>query len=61
MRSGRRGDEVIQVQIEIPKKLSKKQRELLRQFAETEDASVLPESKSFFEKVREYLSGESDE
>jgi molecular chaperone DnaJ len=57
LHNGRRGDEVIQVQVEIPKKLTKKQEELLRQFAETEDVSVLPQSSGFFDKVKEYLAG----
>lgn len=59
LRSGRKGDEIVQVTVEIPKKLSKDQQQLLRQFAETEDISVLPESKGFFDKVMDYLSGES--
>ncbi len=61
LRGGRRGDEIIQVQVEIPKKLNKRQKELLREFAETEDLSVLPESKSFFEKVRDYIAGDGDD
>ncbi len=57
LQHGRRGDEVIQVLVEIPRKLSRKQEELLRQFAETEDVSVLPQSRGFFEQVKEYLAG----
>ncbi len=56
LRGGRRGDEIIQVTVEIPKKLSKEQERLMRAFAETEDKSVLPESKGFLDKVKEYLS-----
>jgi len=56
LRSGQRGDEIVQVLVEIPRKLNKKQERLLREFAETEDKSVLPESKGFFEQVMEYLS-----
>ena len=59
LRSGRRGDEIVQVVIEIPKKLSREQRELLRKFAATEDKTVLPESRGFFEKMKEYLTGNS--
>jgi len=58
LRSGRKGDELVQVFIEIPKKLNKKQQQLLRDFAETEDRSVLPESRGFFDKVMEYISGD---
>jgi molecular chaperone DnaJ len=57
LRHNRRGDEVVQVLVEIPKRLNKEQEALLRQFATTEDKSVLPESKGFFDRVMEYLSG----
>lgn len=57
LRSGRAGDELVQILVEIPKKLSKSQKELLRDFASTEDKSVLPESKGFFEKLVDYLGG----
>lgn len=57
LRSGRRGDEIVQVMIEIPKRLDKKQEALLRDFAATEDQSVMPESKGFFEKLMDYVSG----
>ena len=57
LRSGRRGDELVQVMIEIPKRLDKAQEALLREFAKTEDRSVLPESKGFFDKLMEYLGG----
>lgn len=59
LRSGARGDEIVQVLIEIPKKLSKEQESLLREFAESEDRSVLPESKGFFDRLVDYLSGSS--
>ncbi len=60
LRSGRRGDELVQVVVEIPQKLSKRQKELLREFAETEDRDVMPESKGFFEKLVDYISGDAD-
>lgn len=58
LRSGRMGDEIVQVVIEIPTKLTRDQEELLRQFAASEDTTVLPESKGFFERVKEYLTGQ---
>lgn len=61
IRTGRVGDEVVHVVVEIPKKLSRAQEELLRQFAATEDKNVLPETKGFFERVKEYLTGEADD
>ena len=58
LRTGRQGDELVQVLVEIPKKLSSEQEKLLRDFAETEDRSVLPESKGFFEKMMEYFAAD---
>ncbi len=61
LRSGRRGNQVVQALVEIPKKLSPEQQDLLRKFAATENKEVLPESKGFFERVKDYLSPESGE
>lgn len=58
LRSGRKGDQLVQVLIEIPKKLTEKQKDLLRQFAETEDESVMPQKKSFMDKLKGLLTGE---
>ncbi|KPK86556.1 MAG: hypothetical protein AMJ81_00870 [Phycisphaerae bacterium SM23_33] len=55
MRTGRSGDQVVQLLIEVPRKFSKKQEELLRELAKTEDIEVLPARKGFFEKLKEYL------
>ena len=61
VRSGRRGDEIVQINVEIPTRLNKDQEGLLRQFADTEDKSVMPESKGFFDKLVEYLSGDDED
>jgi molecular chaperone DnaJ len=58
LRGGRRGDELVQVTVEIPKRLNKEQAELLRSFAETESRSVMPESKNFFERLKDYFAGQ---
>jgi len=55
LRSGMRGDLIVVYMIEIPKKLTARQKELLREFAETEDHDVLPESKGFWERLKEYI------
>lgn len=60
LRSSRQGDLLVQVLIEIPKKLSKHQEQLLREFAASEDESVLPVSKSFFEKLKDYFGRGDD-
>ncbi len=49
------GDLHVQVNIEVPKTLSPRQEELLRELAEHEHAEVSPHRKSFFDKVREYF------
>lgn len=56
LRSGRKGDEIVQVLVEIPKSLSKAQETLLREFAKTEDLDVMPESRGFFDKLMDYLT-----
>jgi molecular chaperone DnaJ len=40
LRSGRRGDQIIQVEIKTPTHLSKKQEALLREFAELESGKL---------------------
>lgn len=57
IRSGRVGDQVVRVLVEIPRKLNSKQESLLREFAETEDARVLPESRGFFDKLKDFFEG----
>jgi molecular chaperone DnaJ len=56
IRTKRNGDELVQVMVEIPKKLNSQQEELMRQFAKTEDKNVLPKTKSFFEKLKDYFN-----
>jgi molecular chaperone DnaJ len=53
IRTYRNGDELVQVLIEVPKKLNRKQEQLLREYAETEDHSVLPQRKGFLEKLKD--------
>jgi molecular chaperone DnaJ len=49
----RRGNLVIRVVIDVPKKLTKRQKELLAEFQELSGDSPGPISRSFFEKVKE--------
>jgi molecular chaperone DnaJ len=55
IRAHRTGDELVQILIEIPRKLNDRQRELLREFAETEDEKVMPQRKGFVDKLKEVL------
>jgi molecular chaperone DnaJ len=58
IRSYRNGDEVVQILIEIPKKLSDKQKQLLREFAGTEDEKHMPQRRGFLDKLKNMISGE---
>jgi len=55
MRSGRRGDQLVQITVETPANLNAKQEELLRQFAQTENKRVSPKSQGFFEKLKRHF------
>ena len=57
---GSRGDMLVHVQIEVPKKLTKKQEELLRQLAELDAKHVSPHRKSFFESVKKFFTPQED-
>lgn len=48
-----RGDLVIEVAVETPTKLSRKQKEILQEFRETETGDECPESKGFFSKLKD--------
>jgi molecular chaperone DnaJ len=50
-----RGDLLIQVYIEVPKKLDAEHERLLRELAEMEKVHVTPARRSFFSKVKEYF------
>jgi molecular chaperone DnaJ len=49
-----RGDQLVRVFIEVPRKLSERQRELLQEFDQIE--SERSGSKTFFEKIMNYFS-----
>jgi len=55
MRTHRTGDQLVQITIETPAKLNAKQQELLREFTKTENKSVFPQSKRFFERLKKYF------
>ncbi|MBT2133722.1 molecular chaperone DnaJ [Croceibacterium sp. LX-88] len=52
-----RGDLVVEIQVETPTKLSARQKELLREFQETETGEECPESAGFFAKLKSALKG----
>jgi molecular chaperone DnaJ len=53
LRSNAKGDEFVKVNVEVPTKLSAKQKELLRQFAEVSGDDVFVQRKNFFDKMRD--------
>lgn len=55
LRGGAKGDLHVEVCVETPTKLSKKQKEILRSFAEC-DKGAQPQSESFFAKMKEFLA-----
>lgn len=48
-----RGDLVAEILVETPTKLNRKQREILESFRETETGDECPESKGFFDKLKD--------
>ncbi|HVZ51108.1 MAG TPA: molecular chaperone DnaJ [Pseudolabrys sp.] len=57
LRSKQTGDMYVQVTVETPQNLSKKQRELLMEFDKLSSEDTQPESAGFFSRVREFLDG----
>ncbi len=51
-----RGDLVVEVIVETPTKLSARQKELLCEFRETETGEECPESRGFFDKLKDAFS-----
>jgi molecular chaperone DnaJ len=57
LRSGRRGDLIVAVSIQIPRKLTAAQEKLLREYAATENHDVSPESQSFWQRIKDTFTG----
>ncbi len=51
-----KGDLIVEVRVETPSKMSKQQRELMRQLAETMTVNNAPHSRGLFEKVKEMFN-----
>lgn len=61
VRNPARGDMYVEAQVETPVNLSKRQKELLAEFAEeSEDTTHNPESHGFFSKVKDFFEGITD-
>ena len=57
LRSKQQGDLYIQVDVETPKNLSRKQRDLLKDFEDASNPSTNPASTGFFARVKEFFEG----
>ncbi|MGE3807436.1 MAG: molecular chaperone DnaJ [Gemmataceae bacterium] len=60
LRGGRNGDLLVQLIVETPKHLTKRQEELFRELAEIDQSHVSPERKSFLDKLRDFFAGPSE-
>ena len=57
--NGRSGDLLVEIQVEIPRKLTSEQEDLLRKLADLDQKHVMPQGKSFFEQVKQFFSGQA--
>jgi molecular chaperone DnaJ len=57
LRSKQRGDMYVQMTVETPQNLTKKQRELLAEFHRLSSEQTQPEAHGFFSKVKEFFDG----
>jgi molecular chaperone DnaJ len=53
IRSSARGEQLLHIFVEVPTRMSKRQRELIEQFAEASGTEVSPFTKSFLDKLRD--------
>jgi len=51
---------LVQTFIEVPKKLNKRQQELLRELAELEEKNISPERKTFMDPIMAYFQGQNN-
>lgn len=57
LRSKALGDMYIQVEVETPRNLTRKQKDILKEFDKASSDSTSPESSSFFARVKEFFNG----
>ncbi|NLD49351.1 MAG: molecular chaperone DnaJ [Clostridiaceae bacterium] len=55
LRGSGRGDQLVKVNVEVPRRLNDKQKSLLREFAEISGDEVYEQRKSFFDKMKDVL------
>jgi len=57
LRARESGDMYVQVLVETPQKLTKRQKELLQEFEQQSSSETQPEAEGFFSKVKDFLEG----
>ncbi len=57
---GMAGDLYVEIAVETPVRLTRKQKDLLRTFEKESEEGMHPESEGFFAKVKEFLGGASE-
>ncbi len=57
LRSNSRGDQMVIVNVEVPSHLTKEQKDLFEALAKTLGSEVLPQERSFLDKIKEVLGG----
>jgi molecular chaperone DnaJ len=60
LRGGRLGDLLVQVVVETPRQLTKRQEELYRELAELDQKHVPPQRKSFLDKLRSFFTADEE-
>lgn len=55
LRTGRPGDIIFDVKVIVPKKLTKDQKQKLKEFAEISGEDVKEQSRSFFDKIKDFF------
>lgn len=56
MHTGKRGDQLVKVKVEVPVNLSQKQKKLLKEFDELLEDGNNPQSKNFFDRLKGLFS-----
>jgi len=57
LRSNSRGDQLVIVNVTIPKRIDEEERQLFEQLAEKMDSKVLPQEKGFLDRLKTVLGG----
>ena len=56
LRGGGKGDLLVRVRVEIPRRLTEKQKDLLRQFEDSTTGKEYENKKSFMDRVKELFN-----